>query len=71
MTYISWTAFFLSISAQIFIAYKKPKGFFIWNASNVIWIYLAYLRLDYAQIAMFSIYTIINFFAWHKWVKRD
>lgn len=61
-----------SITGNIFINYKRKVGFLIWTVANVIWILVNCMgELNYPQICMFSVYSILNIQGYSKWNKNN
>lgn len=61
-----------SITGNIFINYKRKVGFLIWTVANVIWILVNCMgELNYPQICMFSVYSILNIQGYSKWSKNN
>ena len=61
-----------SITGNIFINYKRKVGFLIWTVANVIWILVNCMgELNYPQVCMFGVYSILNIQVYKKWSKNN
>jgi len=67
---MQWIALTLSLTGNILINYQKKQGFVIWTLANVIWIYLAFTRWDWAQVALFTVYTVLNIHGLYTWKNK-
>ena len=61
-----------SITGNIFINYKRKVGFLIWTVANVIWILINCMgELNYPQVCMFGVYSILNIQGYKEWSKNN
>jgi len=67
--YLGWLAFVCSILGYYFLIKKSHWVFPIWTVSNIGWVVLAVYNKDLPQLALFSIYIVINFYGWYKWAQ--
>jgi nicotinamide riboside transporter PnuC len=51
------------------LALKKTNGFFILLISNIILIYVGMQTADYASVALFIAYFVVNVFGIYQWKK--
>lgn len=66
---LSWVATALGIIGVVFVNYKSIYGYYFWVVGNIIFIYLAVLRNDYSQIALWSVYTLSSIHGIYMWKK--
>jgi nicotinamide riboside transporter PnuC len=69
LTVISWILTILSVIGAIRNAQGKIDGFIIWLVSNSGWVVYDIVTHQPAQIALFSIYTVITIYGLYKWCK--
>lgn len=65
----SWLLTILSVIGAIRNAQGKIDGFIIWLVSNSGWVVYDIVTNQPAQIALFSVYTIITIYGLYKWRK--
>jgi nicotinamide riboside transporter PnuC len=70
ITLISWILTTLSVIGAIRNAQGKIDGFYIWVVSNVGWVVYDIVTNQPAQIALFSVYTLITLYGIYKWSKK-
>lgn len=61
-----------SITGNVFINHKRKVGFLVWTVANMFWILVNCLgEINYPQICMFSVYSILNIQGYSKWSKNN
>jgi len=69
--FVSWLAFVLAVTGNILVVLKIRIAFVIWNLANIIWIYLAASRADWAQVALFTLYVLLNVWGFIRWCDDE
>lgn len=60
-----------SITGNVFINHKRRVGFIIWSIANVLWILVNCIGvINYPQICMFGVYSLLNIQGYKKWNKK-
>ncbi len=67
---IGWLAVALSLAGNVLIVRKQAAGFAVWTLGNCIWIWLALARRDWAQVALFTVYSALNIWGLVGWGRR-
>lgn len=68
---VSFVALVLSLAGNALINFRKRIGFFVWIASNVVWIAVNLMGIpNWSQIAMFLVYVALNIHGWITWGKN-
>lgn len=61
-----------SIIGNIFINHKRKVGFIIWTMANMLWILINCIGdVNYPQVCMFGVYSILNIQGYSKWSKNN
>ncbi|MGE5395897.1 MAG: nicotinamide mononucleotide transporter [Chitinophagales bacterium] len=60
----------LSFTGNIGVNCKKIWGFYVWIASNILWVYVAYKTPNIPQIAMFIGYAVLNIMGIIQWRRN-
>ena len=61
-----------SIIGNIFINHKRKVGFIIWTIANMLWILINCIGdMNYPQVCMFGVYSILNIQGYKKWSKNN
>lgn len=66
---ISWLFTFLSVLGAIYNAKKRVLGFYIWIAANIGWVAYDSIIGEWAQAALFLVYTGISVYGIIQWRK--
>jgi nicotinamide riboside transporter PnuC len=67
---IEWIATMMSIAGNIFVNRKNITGLYIWLVGSLIWVIIAIQNFNWAQVALFGVYTILNIEGIIKWRKK-
>lgn len=59
------------VVGQVFVAHKKPAGFWIWIASNIVLIATSVKQGLPGMAALYVFYTAMCFYSIWKWKKDD
>ncbi|OPX85598.1 MAG: Nicotinamide mononucleotide transporter [Pelotomaculum sp. PtaB.Bin104] len=68
---MTWFAFILAVTGNALVVLKIRAAFWVWSVANVIWIWFAVGRRDWAQAAMFVVYIGMNIWGYVKWKTPD
>lgn len=60
LSVLSWIAMGLSITGNIYVNRKNVLGMYIWTIGSTLWMIYAISTHQWAQLAMFSVYTYLN-----------
>jgi hypothetical protein len=71
LTVFSWIATGLSLLGNRFVNRKNVTGMWIWTFSNCIWIVLAFVRKDYAQMFLWMAYMYFSIEGIIKWSQCE
>jgi nicotinamide riboside transporter PnuC len=64
---LSWVALSLSVIAVFLNANKNIWCWFIWCIANIYWIYWSAKKKEWAQFALWIVFTIANIYGWYQW----
>jgi len=70
ITILGWIATILCIMAN-YLVVKKKNGFLIWLIGTGILLFLAWLRKDWSQVFLFTIYQYLNLTGYLNWRKEE
>jgi len=66
---LDWIAVALAISGQVFNAYKVAVCWPLWITANILFALHFGPKKEKAYLVLLTVYTILNFYAWYKWVQ--
>lgn len=64
---MSWIATLLSVIGIILNAKKNIYCWPTWILSDILWVIIAILKQDYAQVLLWLIFGIAGIYGWWKW----
>jgi nicotinamide riboside transporter PnuC len=63
----SWVLALVAIIGVILNIQKKPSGFIFYTISNIGWISVNFYYEIYAQMFLFSVFTVLSVYGWWNW----
>jgi nicotinamide riboside transporter PnuC len=63
----SWILALIAIIGVVLNIQKKPSGFIFYTISNIGWILVNLYYEIYAQMFLFSVFTVLSIYGWISW----
>ena len=64
---VGWVAFTISFMGILLNAYKIIWCWPVWCVANFFWIYWATKKKEWAQVWLWTTFTLANIFGWYMW----
>jgi nicotinamide riboside transporter PnuC len=63
----SWVLALIAIIGVVLNIQKKPSGFIFYTISNIGWVLVNLYYEIYAQMFLFSVFTVLSIYGWISW----
>jgi nicotinamide riboside transporter PnuC len=67
ITCFSWALALVAIIGAVLNIQKKSSGFIFYTVSNIGWVSVNFYYEIYAQMFLFSVFTILSIYGWINW----
>jgi nicotinamide riboside transporter PnuC len=67
---IGWIATAMALMGAVFNSQRRVEGFYLWVASNVVFLVLAACRRDWPQVVLWTMYTGISLRGIVVWTRK-
>lgn len=67
ITCFSWVLALIAIIGVVLNIQKKPSGFIFYTISNIGWVLVNFYYEIYAQMFLFSVFTVLSIYGWITW----
>jgi nicotinamide riboside transporter PnuC len=65
---LGWITAVIAVCGSLLINYKNFYGMFFYMVANVLWVYYGLvIQVNYPQVFMYIVFTIINLHGVYKW----
>lgn len=68
--FVPWIATSLSIGGAPFVIAKSVVGQWLWSFGALCWLYLALRKKDWPQVALWSVYLLLDIIAIVAWMHN-
>lgn len=65
---LGWVTAVIAVTGSLLINYQNYYGMLCYMVANALWIYYGLvIQINYPQVFMYIVFTIINFHGVYKW----
>jgi hypothetical protein len=68
---LAWIGTFGSITSNFLAAKKNKLAPRIWTFATALLLIVAFIKKDWSNVFLFSVYEALNIFMWIEWSKKS